>query len=49
MLKKIALIGIFALSTAFVTLSAVSAHTAAKRVPVLTAPQGLCRPVGMPC
>jgi hypothetical protein len=49
MLKKIALIGFFALSTAFVTASAVSAHPVAKKVPVPTAPHWLCVPVGMPC
>jgi hypothetical protein len=49
MLKKIALIGIFALSTAFVTASAVSAHPMVKKVPVPTAPQGFCIPFGCPC
>jgi hypothetical protein len=52
MLKKIALIGIFALSTAFVTATAVSAHSAAtiaKSVPIPTAPQGLCKPMGTSC
>jgi hypothetical protein len=49
MLKKIALIGFFALSTAFLTVSAVAAHSTAKKVPVPTAPQGFCKPEGMPC
>jgi hypothetical protein len=52
MLKKIALVGIFALSTAFVTAGAVSAHpgmATAKKVPVPAAPQNFCWPSGMPC
>jgi hypothetical protein len=52
MLKKIALVGFFALSTAFVTASAVSAHSTAstvKKVPLLASPQGWCLPPGMPC
>jgi len=49
MLKKIALISFFALSTAFVGVSAVSAHTAAVKVPVPAAPQNFCWPSGMPC
>jgi hypothetical protein len=49
MLKKIALIGFFALSTAFVGVSAVSAHTAAVKVPVPATPQNFCWPSGMPC
>lgn len=49
MLKKIALVGFFALSTAFLTASAVSAHTAAVKVPVPTAPHGFCMPYGWPC
>ena len=49
MLKKIALVGFFALSTAFLTAGAVSAHTAAKKVPVPTAPQALCWPPCTPC
>ena len=49
MLKKIALVSFFALSTAFVTVSAVSAHPAAVKMPVPTAPHGFCIPVGMFC
>jgi hypothetical protein len=49
MLKKIALVGFFALSTAFVTASAVSAHPAAVKVPVPAAPHGFCWPLAMTC
>lgn len=52
MLKKIALVGFLALSTVFVGVGAVSAHTgavAAKKVPVPVAPQGFCWPMGTPC
>ncbi|HZL20044.1 MAG TPA: hypothetical protein VFG23_20080 [Polyangia bacterium] len=52
MLKKIALVGFFALSTAFVALGAVSAHTTAsiaKKAPIPTAPHGLCKPMGTAC
>jgi hypothetical protein len=52
MLKKIALVGFLALTTAFVGVGAVSAHTsatAAKKVVVPAAPQGFCWPTGTPC
>jgi hypothetical protein len=49
MLKKIALMGFFVLSTAFLTAGSVSARPApAKKAPVMTAPQGFCWN-GMPC
>jgi hypothetical protein len=50
MLKKIALVTVFALGAAFGTAAARAATlrpSAAKKVPAPTAPQGLCPP-GMP-
>jgi hypothetical protein len=49
MLKKIALAGLFALSITSFAVGSVSAHMSAKKAPVPAAPQGFCKPQGMPC
>jgi hypothetical protein len=49
MLKKIALAGLFALSSASFAAGSVSAHLSAKKAPAPATPQGFCFPSGMPC
>jgi len=48
MLKKIALLALLAVGTAFGAAAARAATSTAKKVPVPAAPQGFC-PKGTPC